>query len=202
MWSVRFFVSQWVRSHRTRKDTWDVSSVISKITICVFFYTKHTDTFSQHNPYRTETKNESRVIKRYVFDYRLWIIFWENCLLSRESPTVCSYCNRMLLCSTHYSSRVTLLSHFVKFHRLSRINVGDFISKWWVVKPCHCFLKTNQTFKCHVECLVWISLHRSCYFNQKGKITMCCLWSITSWCCSDGETCDGCAWNVGSSMEL
>ncbi|EYC10221.1 hypothetical protein Y032_0057g2827 [Ancylostoma ceylanicum] len=57
-----------------------------------------------------ETKKEAQVIKR-------------------ESPTVCPYCNRMLLCSTQYSSRVTLLSHFVKFHRLSRINVGDFMSK-------------------------------------------------------------------------
>ncbi|RCN26100.1 zinc finger, C2H2 type [Ancylostoma caninum] len=50
-------------------------------------------------------------------------------VIKRESPTVCPYCNRMLLCSTQYSPRVTLLSHFVKFHRLSRINCADFMSK-------------------------------------------------------------------------
>ncbi|KAK6741548.1 hypothetical protein RB195_009421 [Necator americanus] len=57
-------------------------------------------------------------------------------VLERKPPTVCSYCNRMLLCSTRYSPRITLLAHFVKFHRLSQENLKDFAAKcstWKIV---------------------------------------------------------------------
>ncbi|VDN28741.1 unnamed protein product [Cylicostephanus goldi] len=49
--------------------------------------------------------------------------------IKRDLPIVCPYCKRMLLCSARFSHRVTLLAHFVKFHRLSPEDVQDFTSK-------------------------------------------------------------------------
>ncbi|CAJ0600585.1 unnamed protein product [Cylicocyclus nassatus] len=49
--------------------------------------------------------------------------------IKRKLPIVCPYCKRMLLCSARYSHRVTLFIHFVKFHRMTKEDVEDFISK-------------------------------------------------------------------------
>ncbi|VDP55089.1 unnamed protein product [Heligmosomoides polygyrus] len=45
-----------------------------------------------------------------------------------ESPIVCTVCNRLLLRSSRYSVRVTILAHFVKFHRNSPKDVEKFLA--------------------------------------------------------------------------
>ncbi|WKX98494.1 hypothetical protein Q1695_013852 [Nippostrongylus brasiliensis] len=45
-----------------------------------------------------------------------------------ESPIVCTICNRLLLRSSRYSARVTILAHFVKFHRNSPKEVEKFLA--------------------------------------------------------------------------
>ncbi|KAK5985146.1 C2H2-type domain-containing protein, partial [Trichostrongylus colubriformis] len=45
-----------------------------------------------------------------------------------ESPIVCTVCNRLLLRSSRYSIRVTILAHFVKFHRNSPKDVEKYLA--------------------------------------------------------------------------